>query len=146
MKQFFAILFTTMSLAVVAQQPLIKDSLPAKLVVKNATALKTNRPATLSTTATITPELNKIVAAYCIEPDNADTWVKIKTEAENKLYAYFKAGALAGTKSTEAYFVKMDASTMSAADIANKKMILQAGIATQKPAEFTILTIEKKCL
>jgi len=33
--------------------------------------------------------------------------------------------------------------TMTATDIANHKMILQVGIATVKPGEFTIIKIEK---
>jgi hypothetical protein len=62
------------------------------------------------------------------------------------LYGYYKNGKLAGTKTATAYFVKMDVLTMAATDIVNNKMILVAGIAIVKPAEFTILTIEEKCL
>ena len=48
-----------------------------------------------------------------------------------------------GTKSEEAFFVKMGNETMTATDMANHKMILQVGIAPIKPADFKILVIEK---
>jgi hypothetical protein len=41
----------------------------------------------------------------------------------------FKSGKLMWTKPQEAYFLKMATETMTATDIANNKMILQAGLA-----------------
>ncbi len=124
------------------QKTAIKDSLPAKVLLKNSTvSRKLNSAVTLE--ATIETELNKIAAAYITEPNTAATWTQIKTAADNYLYTYFRDGKLLGAKKEQAFYVKMGTETMTAADIANKKMILIAGIATVKPAEFIVIRVEK---
>jgi len=59
------------------------------------------------------------------------------------LYSYYKNGKLLGSKTTEAYFVKIGSETMTAAHITNRTIILLAGIAIVKSAEFEIIRIEK---
>ena len=75
--------------------------------------------------------------------DNA-TWAKIKLEAEDFLYTYFKAGKLLGTTTAQAFYVQIGLQTITAADIADGRKILLAGIADLKPAEFTVIRIESK--
>jgi phage tail sheath protein FI len=142
-KNLFCILLLVTATAVAQKTvPALKDSVPAKMIIKNSnTVKKTVLPVSL--TAEIEAELNKIVTAYSNQPNTSATWVQIKAAAENLLYNYFKNGKLMGIKTAEAYFVKMGAETMPAADLAAKKMILFAGIATAKPGEFTVLRIEK---
>ena len=48
---------------------------------------------------------------------------------------------LAGTSSSEAYFVEIGTSTMSKDDIANGRLICNVGIAPSKPAEFVIFRV-----
>lgn len=93
----------------------------------------------------IKKELNNILSTYTTMPNTQATWSKIIVEAQNILYRYFRNGKLLGSKAEQAYFVKMGIETMTATDIANHKMILLAGIATVKPAEFTIIRVEKIC-
>lgn len=121
---------------------MLKDSLPVKAVIKNNSQHKKSSAGS-PVEATIENELNKIVAAYTSQPNTAATWIQIKGAAENVLYTYFLNGKLLGTRKEQAFYVKMGAETMTAADIANKKMILVAGIATVKPAEFVIIRVEK---
>lgn len=126
-------------------QQTVKDTLSSKAAVKK---IVLNRKAgnSQAVETAIEAELSKIVSAYTNRPNTAATWIQVKAAAENILYTYFMNGKLAGTKKEQAFYVKMGTETMTAADIVNKRMILIAGIASIKPAEFTILTIEKKCL
>ena len=116
----------------VIQNAVIKNTVPNRKAISN-----------ISTKSEIENELNKIVAAYYDQPNSQTTWVKIKLAAENLLYGYFKNGKLLGTKTIEAYYVKIGSDTMTATDIINQKLILLAGIATNKPAEFQIIRVEK---
>jgi phage tail sheath protein FI len=123
---------------------ILRDSLQAKAVIKNY-APNRKTVSGLPIEATIENELNKIVAAYTNQPNTAATWIQIKAAAENILYTHFLNGKLLGTKKEQAFYVKMGTETMSAADIAARKMILIAGIATVKPAEFVLIRVEKSC-
>lgn len=100
----------------------------------------------LSISAQIEKELTAIVSAHTSQPNTAATWGQVKAAAEHVLLTHFLNGKLQGTKSAHAFYVTMGTETMTAADIANKKMILIAGIATVKLAEFTVIRIEKKSL
>lgn len=92
---------------------------------------------------TIETELINIVGRYVNEPNTQATWIKIKLAADDLLFRYYTSGQLIGLKKEEAYFTKIGMETMTAADIANKKMILIAGIATIKPTEFYVITVSK---
>ncbi|MGG9960534.1 hypothetical protein [Ferruginibacter sp. SUN106] len=146
MKCLLLLSFVSISIKTIAQQNpgIIKDTLPAKMVIKNNVLTK-KAAAILSVEATIENELNKIVAAYTNQPNTAATWIQVKQAADNLLYQYFKTEKLMGTKREQAYYIKMGTETMTATDIANHKMILIAGIATIKPAEFIMIRIEKTC-
>ena len=147
MKYSILILMILMSLYVTAQQKklVIKDSLRIRSfsMYKNPTN-KDEADAFLKTT--IENELNSIVASYVNQPNNQQTWIKIKAAAEDLLYRYYSSGKLLGSQKEQAYFIKMGMETMTAADIANKKMVLIVGIANREPAEFHIITVVKNCL
>ena len=146
MKQVVLLLVVLLHVKVFAQQIKIisKDSLPLKTAIKNNAVNKRNA-GSLSLEDTIKAELDKIVTAYISQPNTAATWAQIKGTAEGFLYTYFLNGKLMGTKKEQAFYVKMGTETMTAADVANKKMILVAGIAVLKPAEFTLIRVEKLC-
>lgn len=95
--------------------------------------------------ADIKDQLEKILARYVCMPDQEKTWKLVRTEADDMMRQYWRAGKLQGTKAAEAYYIKMDNSTMTTNDIANHKMILIAGIAPVKPAEFIIIKTENAC-
>ncbi len=144
MKNLLFILLIAISIKATAQQKqvLLKDTVPAKLLQKNN--VYSSKVATkLSVAASIEKELNKIVAAHVHLANTPATWTKIKLEADNLLCKYFIAEKLFGIKKEQAYYITMGNETMTAADIANKKMILLAGIANVKPAEFLIIRVEK---
>jgi len=122
------------------------DSLAQNAVLKNTVRnqiRKQKNVGLITVKAEIENELNKLVSIYYDQPNTHATWVKIKAAAENLLYGYFKSGKLSGSKNTEAYYVKIGNETMTATDIINRRIILVAGIATVKPAEFEMIRIEK---
>ena len=138
------ILISLMALSAASQKtkPVVSDSSRVK-----TTIIKGNAPdkymERIQREEEITKKLNNIVASYSNKPNALAIWKQIRSEAETLLLGYFKSGTLFGTKPQEAYFIKMGTETMTSTDIANHKMILQAGIALYKPAEFKIITIEK---
>jgi uncharacterized protein len=75
------------------------------------------------------------------EPNNASTWVKVKSQTENFLTQTWKNGMLMGTSQQEAFFVHCDQTTMNQNDIDNGRINLLIGVAVTKPAEFIILRI-----
>jgi phage tail sheath protein FI len=124
------------------KQLLLKDSPAIKSSIKTNVLYKKNA-APVPVEVTIENELKKIVAAYADQPNNTTTWAQITAAAENLLYPYFRDGKLLGIKKEQAYYIMMGTTTMTATDIANKKMILIAGIAPNKPAEFIIIKVIK---
>ncbi|MDZ7758102.1 phage tail sheath family protein [Rhodohalobacter sp.] len=89
--------------------------------------------------------VKKATERFVTEPNDANTWTKIKAMIENYLNTLWRAGALAGAKPDDAYFVKLGlGETMSAQDIQQGKMIIVIGMSVLKPAEFTILRYSHK--
>ncbi len=84
--------------------------------------------------------VKKATSAFVFEPNDANTWVKVRTMIENFLILQWREGALAGAKPEDAFFVKVGLNqTMSADDILNGYMIVEIGMAAVRPAEFIVL-------
>lgn len=76
------------------------------------------------------------------EANDATTWHRVKTMIENYLFNLWKNGALQGSKPTEAFFVQVGLGiTMTQADVTNGKIIIQIGLAVNRPAEFIVFSI-----
>ncbi len=79
------------------------------------------------------------------EPNDANTWVRVKAMIENFLTKQWRAGALAGAKAEDAYFVKVGlGETMTSLDILEGRMNIEIGMAVVRPAEFIILRFSHK--
>ena len=125
------------------KQKAANDSLPAKVSIHNKMVPAKTIKRRVSTEEEIREKLANLVGSYSNKPNTQATWTQVMAEAQNILLPYYRTGALMGTKVEQAFYVKMGTETMAQADIANHKMILHAGIATVKPAEFTIIVVEK---
>lgn len=89
--------------------------------------------------------VKKATERYVFEPNNAGTWVKVKTMISNFLTNQWKAGALMGNKAEDAFFVKVGlGQTMTQQDVLDGKMIVEIGMAAVRPAEFIILRFSHK--
>lgn len=84
---------------------------------------------------------------FVFEPNDRNTWIRVKSMIENYLTTQWKAGALMGTTTKEAYFVKVGLDeTMTELDIWEGRMIVEIGLAVVRPAEFIILRFMHKML
>jgi phage tail sheath protein FI len=87
----------------------------------------------------------KASSQFVFEPNDANTWVKIRAMIENYLTVLWRQGALAGAKPEHAFFVKVGlGQTMTADDILRGVLIVEIGMAAVRPAEFIILRFMHK--
>ena len=70
-------------------------------------------------------------------------WSGLRLQISSLLNGLWKQGALFGTSSDQAYFVKCDASTTLQADIDAGRVNIQIGFAPVKPAEFVVVTLQQ---
>ncbi|HUA45449.1 MAG TPA: phage tail sheath subtilisin-like domain-containing protein [Solirubrobacteraceae bacterium] len=75
------------------------------------------------------------------EPNGPVLWLNIQSTVNDFLFDQWQQGALLGDKSTDAYFVRCDQSTMTQNDIDNGRMVCLIGVAVVRPAEFVIFRI-----
>lgn len=86
-------------------------------------------------------------ARFVFEPNDANTWVKVKAMIENFLITQWRAGALMGSTPDEAFYVSVGlGQTMNETDINEGKMIIEIGMAAVRPAEFIILRFSHKMM
>lgn len=89
--------------------------------------------------------VGKTINAFVFEPNDANTWVKVRTMIENFLIIQWRDGALVGAKPEHAFRVVVGlGQTMSAQDILNGYMIVEVHIAVVRPAEFIVLRFMHK--
>lgn len=89
--------------------------------------------------------VKKATEVFVFEPNDANTWNKVRAMIENFLTLQWRAGALAGAKPEEAFFVRVGLGlTMTAEDILNGRMNVEIGMAVVRPAEFIILKFSHK--
>jgi len=87
----------------------------------------------------------KATGQFVFEPNDANTWVKVRAMIENYLTNLWRQGALAGAKPEHAFFVKVGlGQTMTAVDILEGRLIVEIGMAAVRPAEFIILRFMHK--
>lgn len=79
------------------------------------------------------------------EPNDANTWVKVRGMIENYLTQKWREGALAGATTRDAFFVRCGLGvTMNAQDILEGRMNVEIGMAAVRPAEFIVLKFSHK--
>ncbi len=89
--------------------------------------------------------IKKATEPFVFEPNDANTWVRVRAMIENFLTVQWRSGALAGATTAEAFFVKVGlGETMTAQDILEGRMIVELGMAVVRPAEFIILKFAHK--
>lgn len=87
----------------------------------------------------------KATAQFVFEPNDLNTWTRVKSMIENFLTQQWKAGALMGTTPEKAFYVNVGLNeTMTAIDILEGRMIVEIGMAVVRPAEFIILRFSHK--
>lgn len=77
------------------------------------------------------------------EPNDEPLWLAIKSSIEAFLLSLFNQQALQGSTPSDAFQVKVDSTTTTAADQQNGVVNIVVGVALLKPAEFVIITISQ---
>lgn len=91
--------------------------------------------------------VKKASIQFVFEPNDINTWSRIKSMIDNFLAQQWRAGALMGTTPEQAFFVKVGLNeTMNEVDIWEGRMIVEIGMAVVRPAEFIILRFSHKML
>jgi hypothetical protein len=89
--------------------------------------------------------VKKATEFVVFEPNDANTWLRVKTMIENFLTSLWREGALAGASPSDAFFVNVGlGSTMTSLDILEGRMNIEIGMAAVRPAEFIILKFSHK--
>jgi phage tail sheath protein FI len=89
--------------------------------------------------------VKKSTSWVVFEPNDANSWVKLKSMIENYLTLLWRKGALAGAKPEEAFRVYVGLNqTMTFVDILEGRMIIRIEMAAVRPAEFIILEFAHK--
>ncbi|MBU3660678.1 MAG: phage tail sheath family protein [Flavobacteriales bacterium] len=84
--------------------------------------------------------IKKATEAFVFQSNDANTWVKVRGMIESFLTQQWKAGALTGAKTEQAFYVSIGlGQTMTAQDILEGRMIVEIGMAVVRPAEFIVL-------
>jgi uncharacterized protein len=93
----------------------------------------------------IEQSLKLFCQAYVFEPNDANTWVTVKSMAENFLHNLWRQGALAGATPDDAFNVLVGlGSTMTAQDIVDGYLRITILVAVVRPAEFIEITLQQK--
>lgn len=83
--------------------------------------------------------------SYVFEPNDANTWVSVKSMIINFLTEKWKQGALAGASPSDAFDVQVGlGATMTGLDILEGKMLVSVKLAIVRPAEFIVVTFEQQ--
>ncbi|MEM0995516.1 MAG: phage tail sheath C-terminal domain-containing protein [Bacteroidota bacterium] len=89
--------------------------------------------------------IKKATEFVVFEPNDANTWNKVRAMVENFLTGLWRDGGLAGAKPDDAFFVNVGlGETMTSQDILEGRLIVEIGLAVVRPAEFIILRFSHK--
>jgi len=83
--------------------------------------------------------------SYVFEPNDANTWVTVRSMIINFLTDKWKQGALAGASPEDAFDVQVGlGTTMTSIDILEGRMLVTVKLAIVRPAEFIVVTFEQQ--
>ena len=88
----------------------------------------------------------KLATAWAVfQPNDTNTWIRIKCQISNFLSTLWRDGALAGASVDQAFFVEVSKGvTMTEDDINNGYLRVRIGLAAVRPAEFIVLEFSHK--
>lgn len=93
----------------------------------------------------IEQSLKLAIRAFVFEPNDANTWITVKSMMDNFLVNLWKQGALAGAVPEQAFSVQVGlGSTMTGDDILEGRMLINVKLAIVRPAEFIIITFQQQ--
>jgi hypothetical protein len=85
----------------------------------------------------------KSTKAFVFRVNDERLWKKLTSLVSRFLRGVFQVGGLKGTSESEAFFVKIDSTTTTPADILAGRLIAEIGLAPQRPAEFLVFRLSQ---
>ncbi len=82
------------------------------------------------------------LAQLTFEPSTPVTWAKAAQMSADFLHSEYVKGGFHGQNPAEAYFVKCDAETNTPSGVERGRILVLAGVALLKPAEFHVMRVE----
>jgi len=93
----------------------------------------------------IEQSVKEAASAYVFAPNDAVTWVAVKSMISNFLTGLWNQGGLVGPKPADAFSVSVGlGSTMTGDDVLNGRMIVAVKVALSHPAEFIEITFQQE--
>jgi len=87
----------------------------------------------------------KATSVFVFEPNDSNTWGRVREMLENYLTQKWRQGALIGSRPEHAFFVNCGLdSSMTSEDIDDGLLHIEIGLALVRPAEFVVLKISHK--
>jgi phage tail sheath protein FI len=77
------------------------------------------------------------------QPNGPPLWAAARGAMSDLLSSEWRAGRLVGSRPEQAYFVRCDPTTMTEADLGAGTMVCLVGVATLRPAEFSVIRLEQ---
>ncbi|MET9365649.1 phage tail sheath C-terminal domain-containing protein [Streptomyces sp. NPDC006632] len=92
-------------------------------------------------------DIQRALSVTVFEPNAQRTWESVRSAVDNYLDSLWRQGALMGSSTQEAYFVRVGRGvTMTEHDIAAGRLVVQVGLAALRPAEFITLEFTQQTL
>jgi phage tail sheath protein FI len=85
--------------------------------------------------------LKPLGLSYTFEGNSPATWISMRRDIERLLRDLYSAGALAGARPEEAFFVKIDETLNPEEARQNGVLTAQIGVAPAKPLEFLVVRL-----
>ena len=121
---------------------LIATSSP--LAKENSHAISLAQKAPDSTTRyldTLRRELGKRIQFAARRTNDQKLWAEVRANLNRALMMEWRSGKLKGGKSSQAFYVHCDRTTMTQADLDEGQLIVVVGVAPVRPAEFQIIRL-----
>ncbi|MDX2246148.1 MAG: phage tail sheath subtilisin-like domain-containing protein [Bacteroidia bacterium] len=84
--------------------------------------------------------VSQSVDQFVFEPNDANTWMRLRLVLDNFFRLQWRQGALVGTTTNEAYYISVGlGETMTQQDILEGRLIAEIGLAAVRPAEFIVI-------
>lgn len=79
-----------------------------------------------------------------LAPPGEATWARVRQGVEDFLRNLHAAGAFPASAARDAWFVRCGRDTMTGADIDEGRLVIQVGIAPQRPSEFVVVRVVQR--
>lgn len=87
--------------------------------------------------------LTDVTAFAVFEPNDFLLWNRLTSTVENFLTKFWQQGGLAGATPNDAFFVKCDGENNTNLQVENGSVVIEVGVALQRPAEFVVIRISQ---